>query len=128
MRPRARRADRGAATIWVLCGALLIMGLALVVLSRGEVVLARHRAESAADLGALAAAGGIGVDGSTGQLCARAQRVVHANGLHLDKCTVHVAADGRTGTVAVRVSKRVRVAIVGSVRVTSGARAGRLPG
>ena len=61
-RERPRR-DRGSATIWVLacCALLLVVGRSSAL--RTAAVLARHRAEGAADLAALAAAGRIGVGG-----------------------------------------------------------------
>lgn len=125
---RLAGADRGSATIWVLCGALTVLALGLVVLSRSEIVLARHRVEAAADLAALAAASRIGVDASTSAMCARAQEVARSNGAGLDSCQVQLGPGGRTGTVTVRVSAPLHVAVIGSARVRSSARAGRLPG
>ncbi|MGI8879423.1 MAG: Rv3654c family TadE-like protein [Jatrophihabitans sp.] len=126
LRPAVR--DRGSATIWVLCGALTVLALGLVVLARSEIVLARHRVEAAADLAALAAASGIGVDASSSAMCSRARQVARSNGAGLDSCQVQLGPDGRTGTVTVRVSAQLHVAVIGSTRVSSSARAGRLPG
>ena len=49
--------DRGSASIWVLATALVVLAFGYAVTLRGLAVLARHRADAAADLAALAAAG-----------------------------------------------------------------------
>jgi secretion/DNA translocation related TadE-like protein len=117
-----QRADRGSATIWVMaCGALLmVIGGAVVV--RTQAVLARHRAESSADLAALAAAGRIGVaaDG-----CRVAATIAKANGAALCRCWLQLAGDGRSGQVRVIVGLPVRLPIVGSRVVVATARAAR---
>jgi len=53
---RGRTGDEGAATMWLLCCCLLVVGLATVVLAVGAALVARHRASVVADLAALAAA------------------------------------------------------------------------
>ena len=58
---RAGPADRGSASIWVLACAALLLVVAATVAIRASATLARHRAESAADEAALAAAAQIGV-------------------------------------------------------------------
>lgn len=100
------------------------MFVAAVGTVRELAVLARHRAESAADLAALAAAGriGLGTDG-----CAVAARLALRDGVVLRSCQLALAADGRSGTVAVRVALAVRLPLVGSRTVDASARAGRLP-
>jgi secretion/DNA translocation related TadE-like protein len=103
-----------------------VLLVALVAVVRGSAVLARERAEAAADLGALAAADGIGVDGTSAVICARARTIAAANQARLVSCAVRLGVDGRTGTVAVSVSVRVRLAEVGAVVVRAQARAGRL--
>lgn len=115
--------ERGSASIWVLggCGLLLLVGSAGVL--RTEAVLARHRAESAADLAALAAAGRIGV-GADG--CDAARAIATANGATLSRCSLDLAPDGRSGTVDVRVAASVSLPVVGARTVTARARAGRL--
>ncbi len=117
--------DRGSATIWVLACSVLVVAVALAVTLRACAVLARHRAETAADLAALAAAGRIGVaDGA----CAAAGPIAAANGATLLSCRVELAPDGRSGTVDVRVSVPVRLPVAGAGRAAASARAGRLPG
>jgi secretion/DNA translocation related TadE-like protein len=116
------RGEDGSATIWVLgCAALLAVVTAVAVL-RGAAVLARHRAEGAADLAALAAAGHIGLDRAG---CAAAAAVAAANGARLQSCVLSQGVDARTGSVVVRVVMPVHVpgAAVGSV--SASARAGR---
>ena len=54
--PCHRRADRGSGTVLVLCVASLVATAAAVLVALGSVAVARHRAASAADLAALAAA------------------------------------------------------------------------
>jgi secretion/DNA translocation related TadE-like protein len=55
---RAHQArDEGIATVWAAAGAAVIMAALLLGLHLGAAVAARHRAEAAADLAALAAAG-----------------------------------------------------------------------
>ena len=118
--------DRGSASIWVLAGGVLVLAVSLIVMVRTTAVLARHRAESAADLAALAAAGGIGLDGSPQLICARAARIAAANSAGLSRCSVTEAITGRSGTVSVRVFTTVRLAGIGVRTVSADARAGRL--
>lgn len=120
----ARAGERGSASIWVLaCGGLVIMvGTAGVL--RTEAVLGRHRAESAADLSALAAAGQIG---RSEGICAAARTVAAANSARLATCVPDLAADGRSGSVRVRVTVAVRLPVVGTRTVVASARAGREP-
>lgn len=119
----SRRPDeRGSATIWVLaCGALL-MAVAMVGTVRGVAVLARHRAESSADLTALAAAGQIGL---SDRACDVAARIAAANGARLSSCRVALDPGGRSGTVAIAVIAIVALPVVGARTVAATARAGR---
>jgi secretion/DNA translocation related TadE-like protein len=116
--------DRGSASVWVLgcCGLLILVGTAGVL--RASAVLGRHRAESAADLAALAAAGQIGVSDG---VCAAARKVATANAATVDTCVPDLAPDGRSGAVRVRVTVVVRLPLVGARAVTASARAGRDP-
>lgn len=123
---RRSRGERGSATIWVLTGGALVLAVALVAIVRTSAVLARHRAETAADLAALAAANGIGVDASAPAMCRRAARIADLNGARLLDCRTLLDATGRSGTVTVRVAVTVRLAGVGTRSVTASARAGRL--
>ncbi len=64
----------------------VLLSLVLVVAAVANAVAARHRAEGAADLGALAAAAHV-VDG-VGAACARAKWVVERMGAELTGCAV----------------------------------------
>ena len=110
----------------MVAGGVLVLLVALVAVLRGTAVLARERAEAAADLAALAAADGIGIDGSSSAICARAEPIVAGNHARLAGCVVRLAGSGRTGTVDVTVAVRVRLAAIGNVVVHARARAGRL--
>lgn len=116
--------SRGSASIWVLACSALVMLCGVVGLLRTTAVLARHRAESAADLAALAAAGQIGV---SADVCQAARPVASANGATLMRCQVTLAEDGRSGSVDVEVRMAVHLAAVGDQQVTATARAARLP-
>lgn len=114
--------ERGSASIWVVACCALLLAVAFASTLRTAAVVARHRAESTADLAALAAAGQIGV--SEG-ICQAAADVATANGASVNRCASSLAPGGRSGTVTVWVSMGVRLPIVGSRHVISSARAGR---
>jgi secretion/DNA translocation related TadE-like protein len=102
----------------------VILILALVAAARGSAVLARHRLEGAADLAALAAAHQIG---RVEQPCATAARVAAANAAVLVSCSARLDASGRSGSVAVRLSRLVSFPLLGARTVSSRSRAGRQP-
>nr|WP_232789794.1 Rv3654c family TadE-like protein [Streptomyces jeddahensis] len=83
---RARTSDRGSATVWVVCAIAVLCLVFGAVLTMAQAVIARHEAGGAADLAALAAADHW-MEGSAGA-CARAERVVQAQGARLVRCTV----------------------------------------
>ena len=76
--------DRGSATVWAAAGVAVIMTVFLVGLHLGAAVIARHRAEAAADLAALAAAG-VAVEGAEAA-CDRAGEVAAAMGGTVTSC------------------------------------------
>lgn len=96
MRTRGR-GDVGSATVLVMAACLLGVFAAGAVATLGSAVVARHRAQSAADLAALAAADAV-LGRSTGDPCAAAASVAGAAGARLVTCVV----DGRD--VVVRTS------------------------
>ncbi len=116
--------DRGAAAVWVLGCAAVVLAVGVLVLVRGLSVLARHRAETAADFAALAAATRIGVGGDP---CTAAREIAAANAAVLQSCSVSLGADGRSGTVRVEVLAHADLPVVGERSLTARARAGRLP-
>jgi secretion/DNA translocation related TadE-like protein len=118
--------DRGSATIWLLTCSTLVLLLALVVAIRAAAALARHEAETAADLAALAAAGRIGYVGDAAGICAAAEAIVTANGGLLLACSAALQPDGLAGTVSVRAAVSARLPVVGHVRASASARAARL--
>jgi secretion/DNA translocation related TadE-like protein len=79
-----RSADRGAATVWVVGGIAIVMFVMTGVYWLCGAVVARHEAEGAADLGALAAAV-TAVDGEAAA-CAEARWVVERMGAVLRSC------------------------------------------
>ncbi|WP_432561546.1 Rv3654c family TadE-like protein [Kineococcus sp. SYSU DK003] len=103
-------------------GSVLAVGLCAVLLSGvvlglgvGSAVVARHRAEAAADLAALAAADVV-LGRADGDPCTRARVVLAAHGAGAQGCAV--AADG-----SVTVTATVRAGVLGTARAS--ARAGQ---
>ncbi len=82
----------------------------------GSAVIARHRAQAAADLAALAAAAGLAAGADAA--CARASAVAHAMRTVLAGCVV----DGLD--VVVTVDARVALALAGADSAHASARAG----
>jgi secretion/DNA translocation related TadE-like protein len=109
--------------LWVLACSALVLLVGIAVSLRTSAVLARHRAESAADLAALAAAGRIGF---AGDVCAAAAPIARANGGVLVRCRPTIAPDGRSGVVDVVVGVAVDLPGTGERTTTASARAGRL--
>ncbi|WP_084516533.1 Rv3654c family TadE-like protein [Microtetraspora niveoalba] len=110
--------ERGAATIWMVTLMAVVWLVALVVLQMGAVRVARHRAQSAADLSALAAAARA-LSGPEGA-CERARAVAIANGARIDSCDL---LDGVVSVYASVVVPRV-LPLVDIPPVTALARAG----
>lgn len=76
--------ERGSATVYVLAGCLLLVALMLVIGSAGQARVARHQAQAAADLAALAAAAQLAT--SPRAACWQAERVARANHAVLRAC------------------------------------------
>jgi secretion/DNA translocation related TadE-like protein len=81
---RRLRSERGSATVWALGAIAALALLTVLVMSLASAVLARHRAEAAADLAALAAASR--VETGAGQPCAAARRVARHMAVRLRTC------------------------------------------
>lgn len=83
---RADDRERGSATVWVAVAGFLVLALAVLGMYLGAAAVTRHRAETAADLAALAAAGSapLGADGA----CQRAQVIAEQNGARLYSCSL----------------------------------------
>jgi secretion/DNA translocation related TadE-like protein len=112
--------DRGSATVWViaLSAVLAVVGTAVVLV--GAATVARHRAEAAADLAALAAAGRVA--GGEPDACGLAAEVARANAARLASCAV-----GADAVVELRVSVPVRLGRLGVWAASARARAGPVP-
>lgn len=76
--------DRGAASMWTVGGIAVLLTLVTLLVGFGSAVVTRHRAASAADLAALAAAS-TAVSGER-QACARARWVAEHMRAHLREC------------------------------------------
>jgi len=116
--------DTGSAAVWVVACAVLVLFVGLTVVLRESATLARHRAQGAADLAALAAAGQLGV---SNRICAAATVTATANGARLVTCSPQPSPSGRSGTVDVVVSVAVRLPLLGARSAVARARAGRDP-
>ena len=128
--------DRGSGTVLVLGLIAVVIVLTGFVAAVGISVIARHQAEAAADLAALAAAGSVSMmdpeslRGTTGWVesgCARALAVAEANGGKLIICQ-----NLNDGSVFVEVAVTVRVlprllVTDGALSATARARAGQPP-
>ncbi len=87
-------AERGSGSVLVLAAVSVVWLLATLLGLLGPVIAARHRAEAAADLAALAAAQYLmdpvsAASGSDPGACARAQRVAEVNGAGVQSCTAN---------------------------------------
>lgn len=83
---RPAHSDRGSATVWSVGALVVVLVVALAGITLGGVLVARHQAESAADLAALAGAG----RAIAGQrpACERARRVTDRMQVRLESCRV----------------------------------------
>lgn len=121
---RARRlarchGDAGSGAVWVLAVALVAVLVAMLFAARGAAVVARHRADAAADFAALAGATRA-IEGATGA-CSLARGIAARNGAQLTRCTV----------MGVVVEVETRVSLPGALRrwsATGAARAGPVVG
>jgi secretion/DNA translocation related TadE-like protein len=108
--------DRGSATIWLAGLAALIGLVTCAALVHGSAVIARHRAATAADLAALAAA--VRVPDGAAAACATAREIAARNGGSLTRCVL--SGDD----VEVEVTRPLMLGSLGSWAATASARAG----
>ncbi len=108
--------DRGSATLWLAGFAALIVLATVAAMAQGSAVLARHRASTAADLAALAAA--LQVAEGAAVACATAGEIAARNGGSLTRCAV--SGDD----VEVEVTRPVALGGLGSWTARARARAG----
>ncbi|TQC47964.1 pilus assembly protein TadE [Rhodococcus sp. WS4] len=78
--------DRGAATVLACCALAALVVVTAMLVHVGSAVSVRHRAQSAADLAALA--GAVGLDRGTAAACAAAQEVAGRMRTELVSCEV----------------------------------------
>lgn len=113
----ALKSDRGSGTIWVVAFSAVLWVGGVAAVAVGGVRDARHRADSAADLAALA--GAVRVAEGGGAACGRAESIAAESGARVARCRV------RGDVVEVSVTVDVVVPMgVGALKVTSRARAG----
>jgi secretion/DNA translocation related TadE-like protein len=117
----SQQRDEGAGTVLALGLVALLASLVLACVALGAVVVARHRAASAADLAALAGADRT-LGRAAGAPCSAARTVARVNGGVLSKCSV--TADG---TVSVVVQVRLPPPWDRLGTAQARARAGRAP-
>jgi len=80
-----REGEAGAATVMVVAMAGVLMFVLVGLAAASGLVTAQRRAQAAADLAALAAAGTLP---GGGEGCAEAARIATANGAALDACSI----------------------------------------
>jgi secretion/DNA translocation related TadE-like protein len=90
--------DRGAASVWLLAAGLVLVAAGVAGAAVGSATVARHQAQSAADLGALA--GAVRAAEGRQSACTRAAEIVAANRGRLASCTL----DGFDLTITVDVT------------------------
>lgn len=108
--------DRGSASVWLAGLTALIVLATMVAMVQGSAVLARHRAATAADLAALAAA--VTVPDGEVAACAAARRIAARNSGSLARCAV----SGED--VEVEVTRPVVLGSLGAWVASARARAG----
>jgi secretion/DNA translocation related TadE-like protein len=123
-RPRVCDGDAGSATIVVLGIALVIVSAACAMVMLAAAICARHSAQAAADLAALAAAQHIGVDDGG---CVAAADIAAVNRASLESCEIRLDADGRAGTVDIALSRPVGTGALAQWTARARARAERAP-
>lgn len=83
---RGWRAERGAATVAACLALTALLAATLLIGEIGAVIVARHRAQAAADLGALAAAGALSA--GPGDACAQAREIGLRMRVRVHTCAV----------------------------------------
>ncbi|MFI6997195.1 Rv3654c family TadE-like protein [Nocardia sp. NPDC050175] len=110
------RGDAGAATVFACLALAGLIAGTLMVGQVGVVVVTRHRAQAAADLAALAAAGALAEGGDAG--CAEAGAVARRMAVRMEACEV------AEWDATVIVNRNVPMGLLGVRMVRAVARAG----
>ncbi|NMN96858.1 Rv3654c family TadE-like protein [Antrihabitans stalactiti] len=108
--------DHGVATVFASFVMLALLVVAVSIVQVGSSVAARHRAQSAADLAALAAAGAL--DDGDESACSAAETIAHRMSVSVATCMVE------DWDVVVTVTATKELAAFGSKEVRAVARAG----
>lgn len=116
------RGDRGSGTVLVLCLAAVLTATTAVLVALGAAAVTRHRAASAADLAALAAADRV-LEGEA-VACAAAERTLTGLGAAVTSCRV----DGDRATVVVSVRPGGPLGRLGAARAVARAGPGERSG
>lgn len=93
------RSEQGSATTWAVLFLAAVTVVAVVFAGAASALVGIRKAQAAADLAALAAAGAV-IDGADG--CSRAEHLATRNGARLESCSVTPLGDVRV-VVAVEV-------------------------
>ncbi|MEU4597679.1 Rv3654c family TadE-like protein [Nocardia sp. NPDC023988] len=115
-RSAASGGDQGGATVFACVALAGLICSTLMVGQVGAVVVARHRVQAAADLGALAAAGALVEGAEVG--CAEAGDVARRMGARVSRCEV------AQWDAVVTVERQVGLGVFGVRSVVGAARAG----
>ncbi|MFJ4656388.1 Rv3654c family TadE-like protein [Nocardia sp. NPDC088792] len=115
---KAHRGDEGAVTVTACLVLVAVLAITVLAAQVGVAVTGRHRAQAAADLAALAAAGDL--DSGTAAACGQAAEIGRRMGVRLMTCV----PDG--WDVTVEVVGRVELGPMGVREVRARARAGPL--
>ncbi|WP_405167966.1 flp pilus-assembly TadE/G-like family protein [Nocardia sp. NBC_01499] len=110
------RADDGTATVFACLALAGLIAATLMIGQVGVVVVTRHRAQAAADLAALAAAGALAEGADAG--CAEAEEVARRMGTRMQGCEV------AEWDAIVIVNRNVPMGLLGVRMVRAVARAG----
>jgi secretion/DNA translocation related TadE-like protein len=115
--------DDGVVSVLMLSLLALAALLCLAVADAANVLLARARAQTAADAAALAAAAvQWRVSASSGDPTLRAQEVAEANGAQLESCACALRDEAAVVTVSIATRIRMLGVAPGRVRATASAR------
>ncbi|MEU6828388.1 Rv3654c family TadE-like protein [Nocardia beijingensis] len=110
------RDEQGLATVFACSALVALIGVTLLIAQVGAVVVARHRAQAAADLAALTAAGAL-VDGVEAA-CDEADQVARRMGARIRVC------EAAQWDATVAVERNVPIGLYGDRIVRASARAG----
>nr|WP_280497956.1 Rv3654c family TadE-like protein [Nocardia asiatica] len=116
MARRKAWSEDGLATVFACLALVALIGATLLIAQVGFVVVARHRAQAAADLAALAAAGAL-VEGADAA-CDEAGELARRMGTRIRACTTS------EWDVTVTVERNVPIGLYGVRIVAASARAG----